>query len=394
MSTTGATLSRWTRRFVVTGIAWFVCWQFAVATGGGRRVAVVLGLYGFVFHVLFGKAYALVPAYFDRELAVPRAPAVHLPLATGGTAAMALDAYGFRAWGDAGALAWAVGCLVFVAAIAWSVRDNVTGGETGTADSKAEFRGTDRVANGFVPVGLGYLLAGALLPVADSAGLAVPVGRGGPPVTHLLAAGGVALLLFAVGFRLLPRFLVVRPRLPVVGVVLTAGSVGPLMLVASFGGGWPFRVGAALEAVALVGFAGAYLDLFARSDRRRVGLYVVGAAAVAGAGLAVLGLALAFHGSDAAVAEAHARIALLGFLGLAIVGVSYQFYPPGVASVPGIDDRTAGAAAALLAVGLVVEVGGLLADHAPAVDAGRWVAVLGALCYAVVLVAVFAARRH
>jgi len=51
---------------------------------------------------------------------------------------------------------------------------------------------------------------------------------------------------FALGFRLLPRF-----------------------LVSSFGFGRWFRLGAGLEAVALVGFAVAYADTFVRSERRR-----------------------------------------------------------------------------------------------------------------------------
>lgn len=35
--------------------------------------------------MVFGKAYTLVPSYFARELAVPSAPAIHLPFALLGT---------------------------------------------------------------------------------------------------------------------------------------------------------------------------------------------------------------------------------------------------------------------------------------------------------------------
>ena len=376
----------------VAAVAWFVVWQVGVALGTGRRFAVAVGLYGFVFHVVFGKAYALVPSYFDRRLAFPRAPAVHLPLAAGGTAAMALDAAGVAATDGAGPLLWALGCAVFVGALGWSVRDNLTGRETGTAASKADRRPVDRFANGFVPVALGYVLAGAALSAAGAAGVESPV-SGGPPVTHLLAAGGAALLLFAVGFRLLPRFLVAQPRRLLVAVVLPPGAAGPALLAVDFLGGRPFLLGAGLQALAVLGFAAAYLGMFRRSDRRRVGLYVVCVAVAAGAGVVLLGLHMAVSGADAAAAGAHARLALLGFLGLAVVGVTYQFYPPAVARLPGVDDRAAAAAAGALAVGLGVEVAGLLAGRPVAVAAGRWTVAVGAVGYATVVLAAFAANR-
>lgn len=92
------------------------------------------------------------------------------------------------------------------------------------------------------------------------------------------------------------------------------------------------------------------------------------------------------------MADVHARVALLGFLGLAIVGVRCLFSPAAVASVPGFDDRTAGAAAALV-------IGGSSSRSAASwpitrwIRAGRWIAVRGVLCYAFVLFAVFAERR-
>ncbi|QLD91048.1 hypothetical protein HWV07_19150 [Natronomonas salina] len=387
-----ATVSRWTRLFVAASVAWFVVWQVGVALGAGRRFAVVVGLQGFVFHVVFGKAYSLVPSYFDRELAVSHAPAVHLPLAAGGTAALAVDAAGGPDWGGAGAAAWALGCAVLVGALAYSVRDNLTGRETGTAEAKADRRPVDRFANAFVPVALLYVLLGAALPALAAVGVDAPLPAAGPPVTHLLAAGGAALLLFAVGFRLLPRFLVVTPRRSLVAVVLPAAAAGPILLATYFLDGRPFVLGAALQAVALLGFTAAYLDMFRRSDRRRIGLYVVGVAVCYGAVVALLGLHMATAGVDARVAEAHARVALLGFLGLAIVGVNYQFYPPAVATVRRVDDRTAAAAVALLAAGLGAEVIGLLAGVDAAVLVGRWVAVLGALVHAAVLGVVFAER--
>jgi hypothetical protein len=396
MSTATGTVSRWTRGFVAAGVGWLVCWQAAVLVGAGRSVAVVLGLYGFVLHTVFGKGYALVPAYFDRSLSFPRAPALHLPLAVAGTAALAADAAGLvpGRWGTAGGLLWALGCAVFVGSLGWSLRGNLTGRETATAKAKADRRRVDRFANVFVPVALAYLVVGTALPNLGAVGLPTgPLPAVGPAPSHLLAAGTAALLLFAVGFRLLPRFLVVAPRRPLVAVVLPAGALGPLLLAATFGGGRWFRIGAALQAVALVGFAVAYVDMFVRSDRRRVGLYGLLVAAAAAVGVAALGVHMATAGFDPGVADAHARLALLGFLGVAVVAVSYQFYPPAVASLPGVDDRTAGAALALLGVGVGLEAGGLLADSGSVVVAGRTAALVGALGHAAVVLAVFRARR-
>lgn len=92
-----ASQSRWSRVLVAAGVVFLVAWQVTTLAGLGRRTAVSLGLYGFVLHVVFGKAYALVPSYFDRDLAWPRAPAVQAPLTGLGAVALGLSfAFGSR----------------------------------------------------------------------------------------------------------------------------------------------------------------------------------------------------------------------------------------------------------------------------------------------------------
>ncbi len=76
-------VSRW---FVTASALFFVGLHAAMAVAAPRRVVVTLGLHGFVLHVLFGKAYALVPSYFNRDLAWDRGPAVQFPLSVLGTA--------------------------------------------------------------------------------------------------------------------------------------------------------------------------------------------------------------------------------------------------------------------------------------------------------------------
>ncbi|AFO58603.1 hypothetical protein [Natrinema sp. J7-2] len=393
-----ATVTRWSRAFVAVGIGFFVAWQVAVAVDAGRAATVPLGVFGFVLHVVFGKAYTLVPSYFARELAVPRAPALHLPLASVG--ALGAFAVGTGITSATVALtsvaSWFAGSLVFVGTLCWTIRDNPTGRETGTGETDAHRRRADRIANVAVPFVLAYLLGGSALPLAAALGLEPSVvPASGPATTHLLAAGTAALLVFAIGCRLLPRLLGASVPPLLVSIVVAAGIAGPALLAADFRGGALFRVGAALQATALVGFAVAVLDLAWQRDRRRVGGRAILSAAGCGALIAGLGLCFAFApaaGLPAAAFDAHYRLAVGGFLGLTIVGVTYRFYPPAVASTPGIGDRTASASVAALVTGLGLEVAGLLASVPSLVGPGRWLSVAGASLYAAVLWTVFVER--
>lgn len=184
MSTASATVSRWARGFVAASAGWLVCWQVAALLGVSRRVAVPLALYGFVFHMLFGKAYSLVPSYFDRELHPARAPTVQLPLSVLGTAGLAAGwVPGVpRVLRQAGAVAWAAGVAVFLGAVLLTLRGNLTGAETGTGEHNAHRRSLDRLSNGAVPVVFAYLAAGTYLTVASPTGLPSPRAPGSPSV--------------------------------------------------------------------------------------------------------------------------------------------------------------------------------------------------------------------
>ena len=396
--TATATVTRWSRAFVAVGVGFFAAWHVAVAAGFSRAATVPLGLFGFVFHVAFGNAYALLPSYFARELAVPRAPAIHLPLAAVGAIGAFASGGGIGppVVGVVGAASWFGGCLVFVAALGWTVRDNPTGRETATGETDAHRERIDRIANAAVPVVIGGLFVGSSLHLAAELGLEPPaIGATGPATTHVLAAGTAALLVFAVGFRLLPRLLVAAPNPTLARTVLGAGVAGPALLAADFRGGFPFRVGGALEAIALVGFAIAIGGCYRRSDRRRVGGRAILGGVLCGATVGFLGLAFAFlpdSSLPATAFDAHYRLAIGGFLGLVIVGVTYHFYPPALASGPGIGDRSASVAVVALLGGVVLEVAGLLASSSFLVEIGRWLSVLGGSLYAAVVWGVFRER--
>jgi len=392
--------SRWARRFVFAGAVFLVVWQVGELAGIARRSGVTLGLLGFVFHTVFGKAYSLVPTYFDRDLATTRLMPVQFGLSIAGTALLAVDgAFPNSAVasvdvpaGAAGAILWAGGVAVFLGTIGWTIRDNLSGAATGTGEHNADRRAVDRLANLFVPVALLYLGVGSYALLAAETGLPVLADGYPPRGTHLLAAGSGALLVFAVGFRLLPRFLVAAPSRLLVALVLPAGALGPALLAADLPAGRWFRAGAVLQALAVGGFALAFWLLYVQSDRCRVGFYGVLAATLAGVLAVALGLAFAVDAPTTDLVSAHRRLTVLGFLGLTIVGVSYQFYPPGVGTFPGAGDRTALVAIALLFGGLLVEVGGLALDATLVVAAGRVAGVAGAATHCFLLAGLFRER--
>jgi hypothetical protein len=395
-----ATASKGSRWFVATGVAFLLAWQaVALATAAdvvavSRTTLAVLGVHGFVVHVLLGKAYALVPSYFDRTLAAARAPLAALPFTAAGAAALAIGTATDLPVALPGAALWAVGLLASLAVLAWTVRGNPTGADTGTGEANAHRERVDRVANAAVPFALLYLAAGAYETAAVATALPSLATAGFPAAAHLVAAGGALVLLFAVGFRLLPRFLVSTPPLALVAVVLPAGVLAPALLVAGFGGGAAFQAGAALEAVAVTGFAAAYCWLYARTDRDRVGFHGVLAAVLSGLAGVALGVGFAFGNLEPTTCHvlAHFRLNVLGLLGLSIVGVVYQFYPPAVGVLPHSGDRTALASIAALAVGLWVEAAGRLASNGGVTTVGAVLGVLGALVFAYAVTSALRAR--
>lgn len=389
-----ADVSRWSRRFVLVGSVFFVVWQVGGLFGVSRVAEVFLGLFGFVFHVLFGKAYALIPSYFDRELRWPRAPGVHFPLSSGGTVGLVSGAIGVGSgWLMlVGSVLWLGGVLVFIGTVGWTVSGNVLGRETGTSSVNADRAVVDRFANLFVPVALVYLLVSSV----DTAMFAVlglsVFGGYQPAVTHLFAVGTVVLFVFAIGFRLLPRFYVAHPPVNLVRSVLVSGAIGPFVLVFGFPTGGVFQVGAVLVGYSIVGYAGAILWLYWSSDRSRVGLVGVLVGASFGMVGVGFGLWLAFVGLDPAGVVSHYRIMLLGFLSITIMGVSFQFYPPNIGTGRFVSNRAAGVALGSIAGSAILHVVGSLGGVSEVVLGGFGLGVVGAVLYATILFRLFFER--
>lgn len=117
-----------------------------------------------------------------------------------------------------------------------------------------------------------------------------------------------------------------------------------------------------------------------RTDKSRVGFY----GPLAGVALGLVGVALGvwfvLGGLTVDLARAHLRVNVLGLLGVTIVGVVYQFYPPAVGQWPGATDRTALATIGLLAGGLGLSALGTVLSAAVE-TAGLAIATVGAIGY-------------
>lgn len=416
-----AVRTKWSQRSVAVGLVFFVTWHGAALLDAPRRTLVVLALYGFIIHVLLGKAYSLVPSYFDRELTVPWTPVLGLALTAPGTVALALAGWGLPAGTDPliaafGNVSWSLGVLIGIGGIGWSIRHNLTGAETATGEVNATRRDIDRVANAGMPIALTYLVAGAV--IAGLAGIHPVFGPFGssdllPSLigvdaarSHLLAAGGATLMLFAVGFRLLPRFAVADPPAHLHLIVLPCGAIAPALLVYGVSAieqthiaVQAFRAGAILEGVAILGFAWTIGTLLVRTDRDRVGFPAVGLGAAFGVVGVVFGVYFAFVGRPGPWIRAHLRTNLLGFLGLSIVGAAYQFYPPAVIKHRLAGDRQALLSIGLLGGGLTLQVLGLLRRSAGPhrlfsrlTSLGEAVSGLGALLVATLVIGLFVTR--
>jgi hypothetical protein len=391
---TAARVSRWARRYVLVSALFLVVWQVGTVVGIPRRAEVVLGIYGFVLHVVFGKAYSLVPTYFDRELAFSHAPRVQFPFVVAGAGGLVGSSLQIGpTWlGPAGAVLWSLGVAVFVGCLLWTIRSNPTGRDTATGEANAERRPVDRLANGFVPIAFGYLIVGAYETLAIHTGAPLLFDGYFPRVVHLLGAGTAGVLILTLGFRLLPRFMVAPLPRALAVVVLPAGAIGPLLLATHLGNTLWFQLGALVEAVAVTGFAVGVGLLFVRSERRRVGFYAVLAGVSSGVVAVAFGLWFAFRQWSPSLVLAHLRLNLLGFLGLTIVGLAYQFYPPAVGAFRAASDRTALLSIVALAGGLFAQVVGLVGGVSLLATLGEVATLCGGLLYAYLIVSVFTTR--
>jgi len=374
-------LSRWTRYFTVASAVSLVISQAVAILGGTRSLVVTIAVFGFICPMIFGMAYLLLPSYVGRTLADQRLPGIHFALAYLGTGTLVVGRALDRAvLSRTGVTLWSVGVVVFVGALAWTVVPAVRDRPEVVLRSDEPPQRSTRLATAAIAVAICYLLAGtgALLGWVGFEPVPVFVF---PAVVHYHAAGLGALLIFALGTRLVPGFFHVTP--PRVGTwfALLPGAVAPGLLGTFLWGGVAFRVGAVLQTVAMVGYAGVAVYVFWRTDWHRVGLVGVVLGAVAGVLAVGINLPAAFGQVAPGQVRAHAATVVTGFFALTIVGYAVQFFAVTSSRFRGASDRGVGAVIVALAFGTLARAGGLLTGADLVSRIGVGVTLCGAVGY-------------
>lgn len=380
------------RAFVLAGVGFFVVWNIGIILNWPHQTTIRLALYGFVFHVIFGKAYALIPAYFERDLVSAWIPRIHFPCSIVGTSALATAPL-FERSGSIellGSLLWGVAATLFFFGLIWTIKDNLLAVETGSAGPNRNRRHIDRVANLFMPIALGYFLLGSYETIALTSETLPGSTTSSPQVIHLLAGGTGALLIFSIGARLLPRFFVASAPRWIIWVLLPTGALGPLVISAGFVDVEFLKLGALIQGIAMVSYAALIASLSFNTDRQRPGFVGIVFGAIFGVVAVFAGAMIAYDISGAGILI-HPRLMLAGFLGLTIFGVLFQFYPPGVVEVPGGSNRIAVAALCCIAVGLgVISIDPLISPNIGRI--GDWTVLSGGVLILILLGLVFFKR--
>jgi len=381
-------LRRWTQRFTVASAAAFVVSCVAAGVVSDPRIPVILALFGFVCPMIFGMAYLLLPPYVRRTLVDHRLPGIHFVLAFPGAGSLVLGTAieGLGLLRSLGAVVWSLGVLVFVGALFGTVVPAVLD------DPASVFRGGDRpqrstrLATATIPIAIGYLLLGTMVLVQSTS----VVSAWDPTlvsVIHLYAVGFGALLIFSLGARLLLGFYRASPPKSLLWLVLVAGAVAPMLLGFTIWVDPWFRVGAALESIAMVGYAIVVGITGYRTERRRFGYVGIAFGAVAGV-LAVAVAAPVAFGTPVLDnwVSLHRTTVLWGFFPLTIVGYAFLFFPVTDGQFRGATRRVATTTIVLLAVGLLIRLFGIAAASEPVRLGGVATSVVGALLYCYLLI--------
>lgn len=353
-------VSRWTRRFAIASAISMVGLQIAVLLAIPLHAIAIVGLFGAVLPMTFGMAYLLLPSYVGRTLASDRLPGVHLVFTyLGAGLLLAGEMTEFGDWVIAiGAVLWSVGVAIFVGTVCWTVIPVVSMGLSTVQRSSGLPGGPAQFAA--IAIAIGYLIVGTIALLCVHTGLPNPINATFPAVVHFYGVGFAALLIFALGARLMPGFFDVD--LPSVSTwgVLVPGSVAPAVLAVQFWNPPWFAVGAGLATVAMVGHAGTVIFVASRTDRSRIGLYGIVLGALGG----VVGVGIATAGvvgiGSVQFVRLHVPIVLNGFLLVTIVGYAYQFFPVTTGRFRGASERVALSTLLLLALGTALQASGIL----------------------------------
>ncbi|WP_367176227.1 hypothetical protein [Haloarcula rubripromontorii] len=375
-------LSRWTRYFTVASAFSLVVAQALALLGTGRSLVTTVALFGFVCPMIFGMAYLLLPSYVGRTLVDQRLPGLHFALAYLGAAGLAvgrvIDSTEFV---RVGSTLWSLGVTIFVGALALTIVPAVRERPEVVLRSADRPQRSTRLATATIAVAIGYLVVGTVTLLSWVRTVPLPHASF-PAAVHYYGAGFGALLIFALGARLIPGFFRVTPPRLGTWVVLVAGAVAPGLLAASLWGGIAFRIGGVLQTVAMIGYAGVVGYVFWQSERRRPGLYGIVLGALAGIVAVGINLPAAFGTVIPGQLRTHALTVITGFFALTVVGYAVQFFGVTGGRFRGATNSVVYATFAMLTLGIVLSVVGLSIDALTVVRAGPALGLSGALTYA------------
>lgn len=362
--------------------------QIGQLVGATVYTRALIGLFGAVLPMIFGMAYLLLPSYAGRTLAIPSVPGFHFVFAYVGVAVLVADtAVGVVDWllvGGGGL--WCLGVVLFVGSLAYTILPAVAADPTIISRADGRPQRSTRLATALIPVALGYLLVGTFALASTTTVLPAVVGHGLPTVVHYHGAGVAALLIFALGVRLLTGFFHVAPPRYVSWCVLVSGGLGPALLAPNLWVDPWFEIGASLLVVAMVGYGLLVGFVAVRTTRYRIGLVGIGLGAVCGIGGVLTAPLVLVDGLDVSSIHLHTTLVLDGFLLLTIVGYAYQFFPVTTGRFRGASRRTALATMLMLAAGVGIDVLGTVVAIGLIRNVGTGFALVATSGYAYLLV--------
>jgi hypothetical protein len=338
--------------------------QFAFLFDVSFRVMAVVGLFGAVLPMVFGMAYLLLPSYVGRTLTTQWLPGVHFIATYAGVGLLlGYELFGYRSsFLVSGVILWSTGVAIFIGALLQTILPAMIANPGRIRPSEDRPQRSTKLAMLAIPIALGYLIIGTIALLSTVGGFLNPFNPTFPMIVHFYGTGFVALLIFALGIRLLTGFFHVTPPKSLSWLVLFCGSVAPSILAFNFYQPPWFTIGAGLEFIAITAYASLVGIVAYRTDRHRVGLYGIGLGALGG--VVSIGIALAnVTGitSDLNIAF-HVIVVLNGFLILTIIGYAYQFFPVTNRQFWGATERAGLTTIVVLGAGTVIQAFSVLGE--------------------------------
>ncbi len=324
-------LIRWA---IYTSLGWLVVWMSASLVGFllvedsgelllSSKWQTLLPAFGFVGLMIFGMNYHFIPVFSGRRLGVPPLAAVQIVVANHAILTILLSSVpGLQELEVLGFALWLASSILFLAVLVMTFRGPVVRPRNSQTAAKL-----GRLATLLTMATPAYLLASSvlLLWASVTASPPLPFAAG----VHLYTFGFVTLMIYGVGLHLFPRFQKAEPS-PVLAGALVVTAIPTPAGIAAFMFGHPvgFAAFAVLGAISGIAFLLVLLDIRARSPRpRRFYRLNLAAASVLVIGVG-LGTLFTFVPGLRYLAPLHARINLLGFAGLMIMGVAHEALPP------------------------------------------------------------------